>query len=262
METPFMKKTVSLYISPLLVIICSLIIWIIDIGAIILPIWLFKELCIPIIHFSIINYHIKKNSFRISSIILSCIVYFFTIVASLFVFGSFGRLILFFSVFDVSWSIICGLVIICHGMVHRLVVSKTIKGGIIIGEALIALIVNSLLTWLLSPLLATRLNIDDVELLLLPLSAIILSLFSYWLGASFAQPNLLLKLAVWFLGVMTSVFVSLWLIGSPHIIPFTDYLLTIIWLALSIIILLCSLVGMIVKNNWHDYYKSGNDSNF
>ena len=50
-----LKKIVSLYISPLLVITCYLIIWIIDIGAIILPIWLFKELCIPIIHFSIIN---------------------------------------------------------------------------------------------------------------------------------------------------------------------------------------------------------------
>ena len=44
-----------------------------------------------------------------------------------------------------------------------------------------------------------------------------------------------------------SVFVSLWLIGSPHILPYTDATLTTIGIVVSIIIFVCSVIGVIQR---------------
>lgn len=259
-----MKKFFLLCISSLLVILSSLIIWLIGMEGIILPIWLFRDLCIPIVHFSMVSYFIKKNYFKNGRIIFAVLLYFVTIVANIVILGSvekIGRLILFYSIFDVLWSTICGLVIIGYSSINRAKISRTIAGGIVTAGALAALTVNALLTWILSPVLGATFAIDDVEILLLPLSVTLLSLFSYLLGTTLTKQNIVLKLLAWFLGVLASVFVSLWLIGSPHILPLADYTLTIIWIAVSLIIFVCSFVGMTLrKKKW--WFASSNHGNF
>ena len=106
---------------------------------------------------------------------------------------------------------------------------------------------DAMLTWILSPILASSFAIDDVELLILPLSAIILCLFSYLLGITLTQHHIGWKLFAWLIGVTMSVFVSLWLIGSPHILPYTDATLTTIGIVVSIIIFVCSVIGVIQR---------------
>ena len=133
-------------------------------------------------------------------------------------------------------------------IIVRTNISKTIIGGIVTVEALLALTSNAMLTWVLSPILAESFAIDDVELLILPLSAVILFLFSYLLGITLTQHHIVWKLFAWFIGVTMSVFISLWLIGSPHILPYTDATLITIWIVVSIIIFACSLIGVIQRN--------------
>ena len=137
-----MKKSFLLFISPILVLFCSLIMWLIGVGSVILPIWLFRDLCIPIIHFSIVSQFIKKYSFKNGKIIFAILLYVVTIVVNIVMLGLLeknGRLVLFFSVFNALWAIICGLVIIGHSMIVRTNISKTIIGGIVTVEALLAL---------------------------------------------------------------------------------------------------------------------------
>lgn len=245
-----MKRSFLLFISPILVLFCSLIMWLIGVGSAILPIWLFRDLCIPIIHFSIVSQFIKKYSSKNGKIIFAILLYVVTIVVNMVMLGLLkknGGQILFFSAFNALWAIICGLVIIGHSMIVRTNISKTIIGGIVTVEALLALASNAMLTWILSPILAASFAIDDVELLILPLSAIILCLFSYLLGITLTQHHIGWKLFAWLIGVTMSVFVSLWLIGSPHILPYTDSTLTTIWVVVSIIIFACSFIGVIQR---------------
>lgn len=242
-----MKKSFLLFISPILVLFCSLIMWLIGVGAAILPIWLFRDLCIPIIHFSIVSQFIKKYSFKNGRIIFSILLYVVTIAVNIVMLGLLeknGGQILFFSAFNALWAIICGLVIIGHSMIVRTNISKTIIGGIVTVEALLALASNAMLTWILSPILAASFAIDDVELLILPLSAIIFCLFSYLLGTTLTQRHIVWKLFAWFIGVTASVFVSLSLLGDVHILPYTDAALTTIWIIASIIIFACSFIGV------------------
>lgn len=245
-----MKKSFLLFISPLLTIFCSLIIWLVGSGGIVLSVWMLRDLCIPIIHFTIVSHFINKYSYKNSKIIFAVLLYFVVIVVNIVLLGLIaknGRLIFFYSVFDILWSMICGFVIIGHNIIVRSNLSKRFIAGIITAEALVALTVNAMLTWFLTPILATSFAIDDVEILMLPLSAFLLCLFSYLLGVTLTDHNIVWKLFAWFLGIMTSVFISLWLIGSPHILPFTDYTLTIIWIVASLIIFTCSCVGVVQR---------------
>lgn len=130
--------------------------------------------------------------------ILSVCLYLITIVVNMACLGLIaktGRSVFFYSVFNVLWAMICGLVIIGNSMLVRSGISKPVISGIAAAEAILALAVHATLTWALAPELAVRFAIDGVELLLLPISTLFLCLFSYLLGRTLTQNHMVWKLS-------------------------------------------------------------------
>lgn len=243
-----MKNAFLLFVSPVLVLFCSLLSWMIRDGSSVLFIWLFRDLCMPIIHFAIVANFVKKYSFKNGGIITSVLLYLVIMAVNMVIIGNLAknsRLVLFYSIFNIAWAIICGIIIIGNSVVMQTSLSKMTKGVIVTAEAVVALIINAIFTWTLSPILATSFAIDGIEILLLPLSALFLCLFSYLLGTMLTKKHIALKLFAWFVGVTLSVFVVLWLLGTPHTPPYTDKITTVMWIVSSIIIFAFSFVGIL-----------------
>ncbi len=241
-----MKKYFLIFVFPVLSVLCSLFIWLIGSGGVILLLWFFRDICIPVLHFCAIGYLIKSRSFKKTSIILGISLLFAAIALNIILMGLAApnsRSAFFFALFDMIWATICGIVIIGNAAIVGAKQHKLPVKAFVLFEAVIALLVNALMTWYLSPILAASFALDDVEILLLPSSVIILSVFSYLLGYTISHRNAGVKLFTWLLGVLTSVFVSLWLLGTPHILPIYNRTESIIWLTASIIVFGCSLLG-------------------
>lgn len=236
-----------LFVSPILVLLCSLLIWMIGESdwVLVLVIWRFRDLCMPIIHFAIVANFIKKYSFKNGSIIAAVLVYFVTIAISMVTIVYITNNIRLV-IFCIVWAIICGLIIIGNSVVMKTNLSKTTKGVVVTAEAVVALVINAIFTWTLSPILATNFSIiDDIEVVLLPLSALFLCLFSYLLGTTLTKQHIALKLFAWFVGVTLSVFVVLWLLGNPHNPPYNNSVEFVMWIVSSIIIFACSFLGIL-----------------
>ncbi len=242
-----MKKTFMLFLSPLLGIICTLFSWLMKTGIIILPIWLFRDLCVPILHFSIVSHYLKNgksnNIKNILTIVLSVLLLMATIIIEFVLFSYNSRLVVPHIVFNIVWATFCGIVIIAHTTVHRCSANKTSFRIIIIVEAIIALSNNALLSYILSPLLASNFAVDGIEIVLLSASAIILSMYSYLLGHTMTKRYIIAKMLLWLFGILTSEFVALWLLGVPHTPPTENIIALFIWLITSLIVFTWCILG-------------------
>ena len=103
------------------------------------------------------------------------------------------------------------------------------------------------MTYTMSSMLATKYAIDGIELLLMPLSIIILSVYSHLLGRIMTRRFMFVKLTGWLLGIMASEFVTLWLLGTPRILPTEDKVTTVIWIVVSAFVFIWCLIG-VLKN--------------
>lgn len=250
-----MKKSFLLFVSPFLSLFCTLIIWLIGTGGILLPFCLLRDVCIPILHVAILGHFVKKYALRNRKIIVSALLFLMVTMMDTVLTGSIvkdAKQLLCYTVCNVLWVMICGLVIIGHTMALRVQKSKALISGVMVAEAMVVLLCHALVTWFVSPLLQSNYGIDDPEVLFLPLSAMILCLYSYLLGVTFTQPHIKWKLSAWLLGVATSVFVSLWLLGSPHTIPLADWTTAILWLVVSMLVFACSFVGAMQRKKRTD----------
>ena len=238
----------AFFIAPVLSVVFTFLMWLIDSGIIILPLWLIRDLCIPILHFCILKRCIKKNKIQKKSTIwLVIALLLVTVAADSFVLEYLilkGRLAIPHIIFRLIWAILCGLFVLGHTLVERFY-RNNIRCNIMVAVgSTIALCINAFMTYLLAPTLATKYAIDGIELLLMPLSIIILSVYSHLLGRIMTRRFMFVKLTGWLLGIIASEFVTLWLLGTPRILPTEDKVTTIIWIVVSAFVFIWCLVGV------------------
>ena len=249
----------AFFIAPVFSVVCTFLMWLIDSGSIILPLWLIRDLCIPILHFCILKRCIKKNKIQKKSTIgLVIALLLVTVAADSFVLEYLilkGRLAIPHIIFRLIWAILCGLFILGHTLVERFY-RNNIRCNIMVAVgSTIALCINAFMTYLLAPTLATKYAIDGIELLLMPLSIIILSVYSHLLGRIMTRRFMFVKLTGWLLGIIASEFVTLWLLGTPRILPTEDKVTTIIWIVVSAFVFIWCLIG-VLKTHLEDIKQS------
>lgn len=237
----------AFFIAPIFSIICTFSLWLINSGSVILPIWLFRDLCIPILHFCILRHFINKNKIqKLRSILMVVIILLATVAIDSFVLEYLileGRLSIPHTIFRLVWAVLCALFVLGHTLIERFY-RNNIRWYITIAAiGIIALCVNAFLTYLLAPTLATKYGIDSIELLLMPPSIIILSVYSHLLGRIMTKRFIFVKLTGWLLGILSSEFVALWLLGTPRTLPTEDKVTTIIWVVVSAFIFVWCLIG-------------------
>ena len=241
----------AFFVAPVFSVVCTFLMWLIDSGSVILPLWLIRDLCIPILHFCILNRCIKKNKIQKKSTIwLVIALLLVTVAADSFVLEYLilnGRLAVPHIIFRVIWAILCGLFVLGHTLAERFYQNNIRSNLVIAGVSMFALCINAFMTYTMSSMLATKYAIDGIELLLMPLSIIILSVYSHLLGRIMTRRFMFVKLTGWLLGIMASEFLTLWLLGTPRILPTEDKVTTVIWIVVSAFVFIWCLIG-VLKN--------------
>ena len=87
--------------------------------------------------------------------------------------------------------------ILGHTLVERFYRNNIRCNIMVAAGSTIALCINAFMTYLLAPTLATKYAIDGIELLLMPLSIIILSVCSHLLGRIMTKRFMFIKLTGW-----------------------------------------------------------------
>ena len=244
-----MSNTIfSLFLAPIFSMICTFLLWAFGSEWIILPIWLFRDMCIPLIHFCILRRFITKNKIQKKSTIWGAVLLLLATIIVDSVILDFillkGRLALFHSVFRLIWTGVCGILVLGHIFVLRFYRNTLGQRITVIAGSFIVLLFNAFFTYGIGPALAKKFAIDGVEILLMPLSLIILSSYSYLLGHILTKRFILVKLFSWLLGIVASEFMVFYLLGVPHTPPTSDGFITFLWLAISVIPFLFCLLGM------------------
>lgn len=112
--------------------------------------------------------------------------------------------------------------------------------------AVLMLLLNAFGTYFVSSFLMQ--TADGIELWLLPAFALLLSVFSYFWGYRMKQKYAKIKLFLWFFSVFSSVFVSLYLLGTPRTLPVYDVVSAVILIISSLVIFAFSAVGYFMKH--------------
>lgn len=243
-----MKRILPFFCSTLLFLTASLLMLSIRSGIVIVLLFLLRFLA-PVVHFGIIGHDMKQNPRRksvtvaavISTVLLLSSVVLLNLAAKSVISGF--RLLVPYTAGELIWVLLCGAVILGNIAVSH----KRLSGILIVIEAVIALAINAVMTFFLSSALSP-LAIDAVEVLLIPLSTIILSLISFFIGRAMTPDRIKLKLSAWFFGIMTSVFVSLWLLQKPLTTPVITPVYAVIWLALTFVPFGAALLGRVRFN--------------
>jgi hypothetical protein len=239
----------SFFIAPIFSMVCTFLLWSIGSCWLILPIWLFRDLCIPLIHFFILRRLIVKNKIQKKSTILGAVLLLLaTIIADSIILDFIllkGRNALFHLIFRLIWTVVCGILVMGHIFVLRFYRNTRGQKIAMIVSSMIVLLINAFFVHEIGPELARKFAIDGVEILLMPLSFIILSSFSYLLGHILTKRFILIKLFSWLLGIVASEFMVFYLLGVPHTPPTADGFVAFLWLVFSAIPFLFCLLGML-----------------
>lgn len=245
-----MSNTIfSLFLAPIFSMVCTFLIWAFGSEWIILPIWLFRDMCIPLIHFCILRRFITKNKIQKKSTILGAVLLLLaTIIADSIILDFIllkGRTALFHLIFRLIWTVVCGILVMGHIFVLRFYRNTRGQKIAMIITSIIVLFINAFFVHEIGPELACKFAIDGVEILLMPLSFIILSSYSYLLGHILTKRFILIKLFSWLLGIVASEFMVFYLLGTPHTPPTADGFITFLWLSFSVIPFLFCLLGIL-----------------
>ena len=241
-----MKNFRYLLYAPLLAIVCTVLALLKKTGILVLLLMLFRDLCLPILHFVLtVRYadrsDIRKTpAFGISLAVLwaSVLLYSVGLDAMLLHARSFFP----FLAFRVGWSFLCAVLLWGNALLLSANPDSIPAKLILSSEAVLVLCVNAILTHTLSPFFAARYAFDGIEIVFLSVSFLLLCVFSCVLGSRIKKHRIPV-LCLWTLGILSSAFIALWLLGTPHTPPTADPVSCGIWLLSSAAVLLCFVFG-------------------
>lgn len=236
-------------IAPIFTLVCSFTLWMIRSGSIILPLWLFRDLCLPLLHFCILRRHIKRGKVQSrGTITLWILLAFAAIIADSLIMDFIllrGRLALPHSLFRIIWAIICSMIVLGHSVAEKLYRDSVAGNLAMVGCGVLILAINACATYVLSPTIASKYAIDGIELLLMPLTLILVSSYSYLLGCLMTKRCRIVKIFLWLIGILASEWITIWLLGTPRELPTAHPVTMAIWLAASGICFAWCLLGIL-----------------
>lgn len=236
-----MKKCYPFLLGPCLEVLCAFLLLSRSAGLVMLLLWMFKDICVPILHFSFISYSFKSQAGQVKKTTVLFLIAWTVMLLTAFVSplsSLFAGLPYF--MFRLLWITLCGVIAWVHAVLAR---HPRVLKNVIVGEAALALVINALLTHYLSPVLATKFAVDGVEIVLLSASAMLVSIYSLLLGRVTTKQYRGVKLVTWLFGVLVSEFVALWLLGAPRSLPIEHGTTTVLWLFTSLLIFAWCLLG-------------------
>jgi len=236
-----MKKYSTLFLAPLLSVLCTVLFLLVNDGAFVFFLLLFRDLCVPLIHFGIIGSFIKRADVKKLVLVIAALSLLPVVIFNGFMFEALITL-------NIVWFFVCAVIMLGITSALRGNRNSILFKVLLTISALVALGVNALITYFLSSIPAVQNAGDGIEIILLIASAALLSVYSYVLGASITENKRVIKLAVWFIGIAVSVYISLCLLGTPvnwAINPITLKLCIVT----SAIIFACSIIGSVYQSH-------------
>ncbi len=221
-------------------------------GLLVVPIWLFRDFAVPVIHFILIS-HLSKNkvvSYKI--IVLSCMLLIVatlanSILVELLIYH--GSMVVSYGTLRIIWILICGILILSHTVFYRRVKNKKLASMILFVEMVFVLVINATARYLVISFFSIVLKyyINDIEkIIAFFVTSVMLSLYSYLLGNTMKKENSEGKLGVWLIGIMISIFIEMTFWGY---IPVKNILFGFVWLIISIIVFLAGVLGVVMNKH-------------
>lgn len=236
-----MKKHSLLFLTPLLGLARFLVLLTPPDGVAAVIIWLGGAMVLPVLHFALVSRYLRggRSSWLLTAVSIVTLVAMSVLTALTMS----GRLTAFWFLAEMAWTALCGVVVLTHTVVGARFGGTTPYRIAVALEAVAALAVCALLTETLGSRLAVAYGIDGIELLLWPLCWLLLALYSCLLGRSMTGKLALPAQLLWLCGVAASVFVALYLEGSPRTLPTANVITTVIWIAATAVIFVPGVVA-------------------
>lgn len=247
-----MKKYLLLFLTPLLGLIRPL--WLLipdDVAA--ANILLGGAMVLPVLHFALVSRYLRGGEdSRRRSAILTAVSIVALVAMSVLTASMSGGLTAFWFLAEMAWTALCGVVVLTHTVVGARFGGTTPYRIAVALEAVAVLAVCALLTETLGSRLAVEYHIDGIELLLWPLCWLLLALYSGLLGRTMTGRLAIPAQLGWLCGVAASVFVALYLEGSPRTLPTANVATTGIWIAATAVIIAPCVIAAHVRRIRHE----------
>lgn len=240
-----MNKRSMLFFAPLLGLARPLMLLTPLDGVAAVIILLGGAMVLPVLHFALVSRYLCRgeDSRRRSAVLTAVSIVALVAMSVLTALTMSGRLTAFWFPAEMAWTALCGVVILTHTVVGARFGGMTPYRIAVALEAVAALAACALLTETLSSRLAVVYDIDGIELLFWPLCWLLLALYSCLLGRSMTGRFALPAQLLWLCGVAASVFVALYLEGSPRTLPTANVTTTVIWIAATAIIFIPGVIA-------------------
>lgn len=241
-----MKRISMLFLIPLLTVVCTLLMFVKDTGVLVLLLWLLGALCVPILHSLAVGAYLGrgeggKGTQRI--VAAGAVALMLAGAAFHAIAVSNEKTMPLYLALGLGWTALCYALILPHMLISAEKKTGALYKAVLVVEGIALLAVNATLTYFLTPMFL----IDAVELVLLPASALVLCIFSCFLGRSLSTRYVAAKLLLWLAGILCSEYVALWLLGVPHTPPTQNTVTMAIWLVISAVIFACGLLGALPR---------------
>ena len=243
----FFAILISMFLSSFLLTAGTFVYWRIFHGIILLIIWLFNTLCIPMIHFGILSRYLQKKQIGLITTILSTLLYVCTIIFNqiwpVWLLELSGKTTMFQIAYSIVWAMLCGAVILLN--IHALSSSREASKMFWSLQASLAPAINAFGTFCGGFLV--RKYYDDFEAILMITCAIFLAMVSYFFGRKYSgeKSRSLARMALWFGTVLISFCISCSLAFSPLV--FMDAFGIILLLLSTVLVFVWYPIGMFVK---------------
>lgn len=235
----YMKKITPFIISPIILILCDLILSTTSSAILLLTAWFSRLLLIPIVHFVAVGKCVKNDfdaTKKYRAVVCSILLF---VLSALFLTGiiiiegwlrySSGPLD-FQTVFRIIWALLIGVVVSSLTMISTFCNDKRIFKIAVIAEAATVLIANVFMAEYFVDLMNP---VDPAEVLFMLSALFLIGVLSIFVGETVSAPKAKPKLAVWLVGILVSEFASMWIVEFVST-PF-HWLTLSIWLIVSIL---------------------------
>ncbi len=208
-----------------------------------------RDFLLPIGYFAIVNGCASSRTERNASVlVMSITVITYSVAVDLLMFDS--RNFAIQLIFRLAWVLVCAFMVLSRSLAEveeaeeqpsRFDMAVFVAGGVFV------LLVNAFATYLLAPSLSTVLHIEPMEIILLPMTAILVAVYSYKLGKKITGKYSTVKMLGWAVAVLASEFLAL---ALPKNLGFSaeDMTLWYIWVIVSVFAFAPCLLAFAVNN--------------
>lgn len=237
-----MKRISMLFLIPILTVVCTVLMIVKGTGILVLLLWLLGALCVSILHaFAVGKYLRREKGGKGTKRIVAASAVALMLAGTAFhaVAIDNDKTMSMYLAIGLGQTVLCYALILPHMLISAEKKTGALYKTVLAAEGIVTLAFNATLTYFLAPMF----SVDAIEFVLLPTSALVLCIFSCFLGRSLSTRYITAKLLLWLAGILCSEYVALWLLGVPHTPPTQNTTTLTIWLIVSAVVFAFALLG-------------------